>query len=58
MKGTGAYDSLAEAPAASRAGLMRMGDAMIVYQTACVAAGLGIADLIEGVPRTTAELAR
>lgn len=37
--------------------LIRMGDAMIVYQAVCAAAKLGLADLLNGTARTTGELA-
>src|SRR6185437_8327370 len=45
------------ASAASPAALRRLGDAMIVYQAVCAAATLGLADLLDGSPRTTEELA-
>jgi len=50
-------NSLAPTATAPPAALMRMGDAMIVYQAACAAACLGLADLLESSPRTTEELA-
>ncbi len=43
--------------AANPAQLLRMTDGLIIHQALCAAAKLGLADLLDGAPRTTAVLA-